>query len=56
MIEKVCMLGLKQDPDYLYFIDRDGDVARARMIKEKKDAIPKLPNSKGHAKQKNKKE
>jgi hypothetical protein len=33
MAEKVVKVGLKKEVGYLYFIDKDGDVARAKMAR-----------------------
>ena len=33
MGEKVAKVGIKKEPGYLYYIDKDGDVARAKMQK-----------------------
>ena len=41
MAEKVCKCGIKKEPGYLYFVDKQGDVSRAKMArggKEKKKA------------------
>ena len=31
MAEKVAKVGVLKDPMYLYFVDKDGDVSRAKM-------------------------
>jgi hypothetical protein len=31
MAETVVKVGLKKEPGYLYFIDKSGDIARAKM-------------------------
>jgi hypothetical protein len=36
MAQKVAKVGIKKEPGYLYFIDKDGDVARAKMLRGKK--------------------
>jgi len=46
MAQKVVRCGIKKEPGYLYFIDKDGDVARAKMArggkkKKKKGASKK---------------
>jgi len=33
MGEKIIKVGVKKEPGYLYYIDKDGDVARAKMIR-----------------------
>ena len=41
MAQKVLKCGIKKEPGYLYFIDKDGDIARAKMVrggKKKKTA------------------
>ena len=41
MAEKVCKCGIKKESGYLYFVDKQGDVSRAKMArggKEKKKA------------------
>jgi len=30
-MEKVVQIGLKKEQGYLYFVDKDGDVSRAKM-------------------------
>ncbi len=35
--EKVAKLGLKKENEYLYFVDKEGDVSRAKMQRKKKD-------------------
>ncbi len=44
MAQKVLRCGIKKEPGYLYFIDKDGDIARAKMArggKKKKKAAKK---------------
>ena len=45
MAEKVAKVGIKREKGYLYFIDKQGDVARAKMArggtKKKKKATKK---------------
>jgi hypothetical protein len=36
MAEKVMKLGIKRQPGYLYYIDKDGDVSCAKMARGKK--------------------
>ncbi len=33
MAQKVLKCGIKKEPGYLYFIDKDGDIARAKMAR-----------------------
>lgn len=33
MAEKVCKCGVKKEPGYLYFVDKQGDVSRAKMAR-----------------------
>ncbi len=33
MAQKVAKVGVKKEPGYLYFVDKDGDVARAKMAR-----------------------
>ena len=33
MAEKVAKVGVKKEPGYLYFIDKQGDISRARMAR-----------------------
>ena len=33
MAEKVARTGVKKEPGYLYFVDKDGDVSRAPMVR-----------------------
>jgi hypothetical protein len=33
MAEKVAKAGVKRQPNYLYFIDKQGDVSRAKMAR-----------------------
>ena len=35
MSEKVVEVGIKKESGYLYFLDKDGDVARAKMSRGK---------------------
>lgn len=50
MAQKVVKCGVKKEPGYLYFIDKDGDVARAKMSrggkKKKKSAKKKTAKKK----------
>lgn len=36
MAEKVVKLGLKREPGYLYYVDKQGDVSCAKMARGKK--------------------
>lgn len=36
MSEKVAKVGIKKEPGYLYFVDRQGDISRAKMARGKK--------------------
>jgi hypothetical protein len=31
MAEKVARVGVKKEPGYLYFVDKNGDISRAKM-------------------------
>ncbi|UCC95824.1 MAG: hypothetical protein JSW40_03520 [Candidatus Omnitrophota bacterium] len=33
MAQKVCQCGIKREPGYLYFVDKKGDVSRAKMAR-----------------------
>jgi len=33
MAEKVAKVGVKKESGYLYFVDRQGDISRARMAR-----------------------
>lgn len=33
MAEKVCKCGVKKQDGYLYFVDKQGDVSRAKMVR-----------------------
>ncbi|MCK5306386.1 MAG: hypothetical protein KAJ66_04565 [Candidatus Omnitrophica bacterium] len=47
MAQKVERCGIKKEPGYLYFIDKDGDVARAKMARGgKKKAKKKVVKKK----------
>lgn len=37
MIEKIIKVGLKKEKGYLYFLDKDGDISRAKMTRHGKD-------------------
>jgi hypothetical protein len=36
MAEKVCKCGIKKQAGYLYFVDKHGDVSRAKMARGRK--------------------
>lgn len=39
-MEKVIKVGIKKDKDYLYFVDKEGDISRAKLtrgMKKKQD-------------------
>ena len=36
MAEKVCKCGIKKEAGYLYFVDKKGDVSRAKMARGRK--------------------
>lgn len=38
MSEKVARLGVKKESGYLYFLDKDGDVGRAKMARGRTDS------------------
>ena len=39
MAEKISIVGVKKEPGYLYFVDKDGDISRAKMARgDKKKA------------------
>lgn len=33
MAQKVCKCGIKKESGYLYFVDTDGDVSKAKMAR-----------------------
>lgn len=33
MAEKVCKCGVKKQDGYLYFVDKQGDISRAKMVR-----------------------
>lgn len=33
MAEKVAKVGVKKEAGYLYFVDKDGDISRAKMAR-----------------------
>ncbi len=54
MAQKVLRCGIKKEPGYLYFIDKDGDIARAKMARggKKKKKSAKKASAKKTAKKK----
>ncbi len=52
MAQKVLRCGIKKEPGYLYFIDKDGDIARAKMARggKKKKKSAKKASAKKTAK------
>jgi len=42
MAQKVCKAGVKRAEGYLYFIDKKGNVARAKMARGKKKGKSKI--------------
>ncbi len=36
MAEKVLKCGIKKEAGYLYFIDKKGDISRAKMVRGRK--------------------
>jgi hypothetical protein len=33
MVEKVAKVGVKKESGYLYFVDKNGDIGRAKMVR-----------------------
>ena len=33
MAQKICKCGIKREKGYLYFVDKQGDVSRAKMAR-----------------------
>ena len=55
MAQKVAKVGVKKEAGYLYFVDRQGDISRAKMArggKKKKKATKKKATKKKAAKKK----
>jgi len=54
MAEKVAKVGVKKEAGYLYFVDRHGDISRAKMARggKKKKAAKKAPKKKAAKKAK----
>jgi hypothetical protein len=42
MATKVAKVGVKKEPGYLYFVDKKGNVARAKMARSKKKGKVKV--------------
>ena len=56
MAEKVAKVGVKKAPGYLYFVDKNGDISRAKMsrgaAKRRKKKVVKKKTKKKKAKRK----
>lgn len=57
MAEKVARVGVKKQPGYLYFVDKNGDISRAKMSRgaakrKKKKKVAKKKKKKKKAKRK----
>lgn len=35
-IEKVVEVGITKEPGYLYYVDKDGDISKAKMMRGRK--------------------
>ncbi len=50
MAQKVARVRIKKEPGYLYFVDKDGDISRAKMArggrKKKKKVVKKAKKAK----------
>ncbi len=33
MPQKIAKVGIKKEPGFLYFVDKDGDISRAKMAR-----------------------
>ncbi|MBW3014859.1 hypothetical protein KY330_00395 [Candidatus Woesearchaeota archaeon] len=57
MAEKVAKVGVKKEAGYLYFVDKKGDISRAKMARggKKKKAKKKATKKKAKKKAKKKK-
>ena len=59
MAQKVARVGVKKESGYLYFVDKQGDISRAKMArgstKKKKKKTTKKKATKKKAKKKTKK-
>lgn len=36
MGQKIAKVGIKKEPGYLYYVDKDGDISRAKMVRGRK--------------------
>ncbi|MBW2970722.1 hypothetical protein KY320_01025 [Candidatus Woesearchaeota archaeon] len=52
MAQKVAKVGVKKEPGYLYFVDRHGDISRAKMARGGKKRAKKPAKKKKPAKRK----
>jgi len=57
MAEKVAKVGVKKAPGYLYFVDKNGDISRAKMSRgaAKRRKKKKVAKKKKKAKKKKRK-
>ena len=59
MAEKVAKVGVKKAPGYLYFVDKNGDISRAKMsrgaAKRRKKKKKKVAKKRKKAKKKKRK-
>ena len=60
MAQKVAKVGVKKESGYLYFVDKDGDISRAKMargssVKKKKKTAKKKAKKKATKKKSAKK-
>ncbi len=49
MAQKVAKVGVDKEPGYLYFVDKDGDISRAKMargVAKKKKTAKKVAKKK----------
>lgn len=46
MSEKVAKAGITKEPGYLYYLDKDGDVSRSKMARNRAKNQPKPPQEK----------
>ena len=52
MAQKVAKVGIKKEPGYLYFVDKQGDISRAKMAHGGKKKKKKKPVKKAAKKKK----
>ena len=53
MAQKVAKVGVKKQPGYLYFVDKNGDISRAKMARgSTKKKKKKTTKAKGKKKKK----